>query len=81
MAVFIISILLHFTLKQMLAKYTSLKFNALSTHLLSKQIVYFDKNVLIVLLFYDYSSVQCITIQTQFYNYLPYTFMVVVELL
>ena len=38
---------------QMLAKYTSLKFNALSTHLLNKEIVYFDKNALIVLLFYD----------------------------
>ena len=48
---------------QMLAKYTSLKFNALSTHLLNKEIVYFDKNALIVL---------------QFYNYQPHTFMVVI---
>ena len=51
------SVLLYFTLKEILTKYTSLKFNALSTHLLNKQIAFLDKNVSIVLLFYNYSSI------------------------
>ena len=51
-----LSVLLYFTLKEVLIKYTTLKFNALSTHLLNKQMVSFDKNVPIVLPFYNHSS-------------------------
>ena len=57
MAALIISALMYFKLKEMLEKYTSLKFNTLTTHLLNKQIIYFATNPSIVLLFYDYSSV------------------------
>ena len=54
------SVLLYFTLKELLTKYTSLKFNVLSIHLWNKQnipVVFFNKNVSIVLPFYNYSSV------------------------
>ena len=43
-----LSVLLY---KEVLTKYTSLKFNALSTHLLNNQMVFFDKNVSIALSF------------------------------
>ena len=51
-----LSVLLYFTLKEVLIKYASLKFNALSTNLFNK-IVFLDKNVSIVLLFCNYSSI------------------------
>ena len=51
-----LSVVLYFTLKDVLTKYTSLNFSTLSTHLLNKQMVFFDKNVSVVLLFYNYSS-------------------------
>ena len=44
-----------FTLRKCLTKYTSLKFDTLSIQLLIKQILFFDKNVSTVLLFYNYS--------------------------
>ena len=69
MAALVINALMYFTLKEMLAKYTSLKFNALLTRLLNKQIVYLAKNPLIALLFYDHSSVPHITTQKQLYIY------------
>ena len=50
-----LSVVVYFTLKEVLTKYTSLNFSALSTHSLNKQMVLFDKNVSIVLLFYNYS--------------------------
>ena len=46
------SVLLYFTLKDVLTEDTPLKFNTLN-----KQIDFFDKNVSIVLLFYNYSSI------------------------
>ena len=52
-----LSVLLYFTLKQLLTKFTSLKFNTLSTHLLNKQRVFSGKNVSVVLSFYNYSSI------------------------
>ena len=54
-----------YTFKEVLTKYNSLKFNALSTHLLNKQIVFFDKNVSIVLLFCIYNCPIILYITTQ----------------
>ena len=52
-----LGVLLCFIYKEVLTKYTSLKFNALSTHLLNKQMVVFDANVSIMLVFYNYSGI------------------------
>ena len=46
-----LSVLLYFTHKDVLTENTSLKFNTF----IHKQIDFFDKNVLMVLLFYNYS--------------------------
>ena len=51
----VLSVLLYFILKDVLTEDTPLKFNTLI--LLNKQIDFFDKNVSIVLLFYNYSSI------------------------
>ena len=47
-------VFIHLATSLVLTKYTSLKFNAMSAHLLNKQSIFLDKNVLIVLL---YSSI------------------------
>ena len=57
-----LSVLLYFTLKDMLTKDTLLTFNVLSTqHLLNDQMVFFNKNVSRVLLLYKYSTEHSIT--------------------
>ena len=48
-----LSVLLYFTLKDVLTEDTPLKFNTF----IDKQIYFFDINVSIVLAFYDYSSI------------------------
>ena len=52
-----LSVLLYFTLKDMLTRYNSSKYNDLSVHLLNKQMVFFATNMSIMLPFYNYSSI------------------------
>ena len=63
-----LSVLLHLELDDVLTEDTPLKLNTL----INKQIYLFDKNVSIVLLFFNYSSILSITTQphVQFCNYL-----------
>ena len=51
-----LSVLLYFMHTEVLTEYTSLELNTLSMHLLNKQTVFFDKNVSILLLFYNYPA-------------------------
>ena len=80
----VLSVLLYFTLKELLTKYTSLKFNALSANLWNKRMVSFDQNMSTVLPFYNYPSILYLpnysSVSTYFIHYGSYRTVVSFDL-